>query len=217
MSTVLVKFFKITVYGFFIGSFFLPVHAALLNIENHGDYLTDTTTGMSWYKASLTAGMSYDYVESQFGAGGEFDGWRFATAEEFGAMLDSFTGIATGINGIEQTVVVSGGDPLVPQVWSVIQLFGHTYQSGGSGGTTFLHGYLADQNAAGEPYLGQLSYTSGWYGFKSISTDFGDSWDRLPGINGSWLVKEMTVPAPSIVFLLFAGLVAISIFRRRGN
>jgi hypothetical protein len=61
-------------------------------IVDHGDYLSDTVTGLDWLDVTKSANMSFDYVSTQFGAGGLFAGWRYATGNEFNALVGSYTG-----------------------------------------------------------------------------------------------------------------------------
>ena len=60
-------------------SFVCPTKAALIN---NGGFTTDTISNLDWKRWDTTAGKSYNYVNSNFGFGGEFFGWRFATASE---------------------------------------------------------------------------------------------------------------------------------------
>lgn len=72
------------------------LNAAILsaNYQTSGDNLIthDTATGLDWLDLTETAGLSYDYVASQFGVGGEFEGWRFATIYEVSRFFDAFGG-----------------------------------------------------------------------------------------------------------------------------
>ena len=42
----------------------------------------DTATGLEWLDWTLSTNRSYDDVSTQFGVGGNYEGWRHATAEE---------------------------------------------------------------------------------------------------------------------------------------
>ncbi len=54
-------------------------HAAMID---NGSYTTDTDTGLKWLDLTATQGLSYNYVSSQMGEGGAFEGWRYATLNE---------------------------------------------------------------------------------------------------------------------------------------
>jgi len=70
--------------------------------KNHGDGLItiDTETHLQWLDLTETTSMSYDYVGSQFGVGGLFQGFRYATEAEFESLIDaiipSYSGNALG-------------------------------------------------------------------------------------------------------------------------
>ena len=72
-------------------------------IVDHGNYLTDTSSGLDWLDGTVTFGKSYDYVSSQFGGSGAYAGWRYAAGDEFNALLAHFTGTPiTGYGVINQ-------------------------------------------------------------------------------------------------------------------
>ena len=68
-----------------LGSF--PAPAAIIN---NGTYTTDTATGLDWLDLTASIGLSYNNVSSQFGAGGAFAGWRYATGAELTTLLLNF-------------------------------------------------------------------------------------------------------------------------------
>ena len=47
-----------------------------------GSLTIDTATNLAWLDVTKTDARSFDDVSSQFGAGGEFEGFRYATEEE---------------------------------------------------------------------------------------------------------------------------------------
>jgi len=51
-------------------------------LTDNGKYTSDTKTGYDWLDLTETSGLSYDYVSSQFGSGGRFEGWAFASREQ---------------------------------------------------------------------------------------------------------------------------------------
>ncbi len=64
-------------------------HAILIDM---GNYSTDDDTGLKWLEVTETAGLSYNEVTSQFGTGGTYDGWRYATVGEFETMVTGMGG-----------------------------------------------------------------------------------------------------------------------------
>ncbi len=53
------------------------------------NYITDTLTGYEWLDPVTTWGESYNYVESQLGGGGLYDGWRYATKTEVETLVSN--------------------------------------------------------------------------------------------------------------------------------
>ena len=50
-------------------------HASLID---NNFYTTDTTSGLDWLDLTETVGYSYNYISTQLGSGGEFEGWQYA-------------------------------------------------------------------------------------------------------------------------------------------
>ncbi|PCJ17943.1 MAG: hypothetical protein COA96_17360 [SAR86 cluster bacterium] len=87
------------------------VHAGLIRT---GDVILDTNTGLNWLEITQTTGLSYNYVNSQFGASGQFAGWGYANLSQM-QNLDASYGVsliqssfgATGSGTIGGTLRVS--------------------------------------------------------------------------------------------------------------
>ena len=56
----------------------LATGSAQALIIDHGTYTTDTTTGLDWLDVTASLGRTFNDVNSQFGVGGDFEGWGFA-------------------------------------------------------------------------------------------------------------------------------------------
>jgi len=61
-------------------------------IIDHVDYLTDTASQLDWLDVTLSWNRSYVDVSSQFGIGGDFEGWRYADLGEVYQLLTNTTG-----------------------------------------------------------------------------------------------------------------------------
>lgn len=107
---------------FLLGLISLNSSAALID---HNSYFTDTNTGLSWLDVTATVNRSFNDVSSQFGVGGEFEGWRYATGVEFNALLYSWTGVSP--SPIQGTRTITTGTS--PSVDGLINLFGSTLDS----------------------------------------------------------------------------------------
>ncbi len=64
--------------------------ASQAGLINNGTYITDTSSNLDWYRWDLTNNKSYNYVSGQFGSGGEFEGYRYATNAEASTFLSQF-------------------------------------------------------------------------------------------------------------------------------
>lgn len=69
-----------------IGIATTPVTAGLISTNDAhfgaGAITNDTATGLEWLDLTFTNGLSYNFVSTQFGSGGQFEGFRYATSLE---------------------------------------------------------------------------------------------------------------------------------------
>ncbi len=74
------KLFKVfNQIGFFVVLSSISVDAALID----NDYFTtDTETSLDWLDVTGTENITINYVKSQMGIGGTYEGWRYATGAE---------------------------------------------------------------------------------------------------------------------------------------
>ena len=72
------------------------VNAALVDF---GNYTRDTRTNLEWLDLTETGNLSYRYVSSQLGSGGEFGGWSFAAGDQVASFFDSAGGRAGSYKG----------------------------------------------------------------------------------------------------------------------
>ena len=71
------------IFTAFIFTFLSTLFQANAAIIDNGSYTTDTESGLDWLDVTLSINRSYSDVSSQFGSGGDFEGWRYATGIEF--------------------------------------------------------------------------------------------------------------------------------------
>ena len=80
-----------------------------------GHYTSDTLTGHDWLDLTQTRGVSYEYVASQLGKGGQFEGWAFATREQINAFFSN-AGFGNKLKTSSKLVPVSR----ILNLWGVI-------------------------------------------------------------------------------------------------
>ncbi|WP_101756942.1 VPLPA-CTERM sorting domain-containing protein [Oceanicoccus sp. KOV_DT_Chl] len=65
----------------------LSTQAAIVDL---GNITRDTASGLDWLDLTATAGLSYTDVLLQMDVGGDYEGWRYASAAEFDQLVVSF-------------------------------------------------------------------------------------------------------------------------------
>jgi len=164
--------------------------------------VTDSATGFEWLSLDATRGMTFADVSSGLGAGGAFEGYRFATMEDFRQLMGDAG--STNING-----------PMAPVT---ITIYGLVAALGGQplNGNFQLYGFI-------EPTLTVLDgHVTGHNNTLSIGIYDGQyawSFDGITGLNveatPDWLVRVPAVPEPSTYALLMGGLGAVVAVARR--
>lgn len=149
----------------------------------------DTVSNLAWLDSAHTTGYSQNYVLSQLGAGGQFEGWRYASRSEVGALIGRWE--------------LQDGDPNAVQYAGLVDLIGVTWSNPSS---RFV------QSMTGDP-SGSSSYRGVTIGdYTNPLVD--DVWDAAfsrsasagSGLVGHWLVREVPAPGTVALFILSAGL-----------
>ena len=66
-----------------IASMFLFSSTSNAAIIDNNTFTTDTESGLDWLDVTFTVDRSYNDVSSQVGGSGDFEGWRYASRQEF--------------------------------------------------------------------------------------------------------------------------------------
>ena len=189
-------------------------NAALISTDWNaaGDSLItyDDVSELSWLDLTETANISRDYVMTQFGTGGDFQGMRYATSGEVVALWSNF--------GIDLSAGNGGSTP--------------GFNSGVQTATSYLGNVNCDYNCTNMPY-GVEGVTSDifnadrheylgayWidsYGTTYIDADNYSGWmdSSSAGYIGHYLVEASVVPVPAAVWLFGSGLIGLAGFTRR--
>jgi len=219
------------------------VYAASTDIIDHGTYLSDSVSGLDWLDVTLSVNRSQYDVSSQFGNGGDYAGYRYATGVELNTLVARYTGTDTGVP-LNHYVDHSGDviDGLIRLLGSTtdsasIAEFGQTVDAryGYAEGEFYdiTNGIIADIR----PDLGiHYFYTALLQDIDSTGhiNEPGDSEyssDRSRIYNGtfsslntgmdtgSYLVRDTvsSVPVPAAVWLMGSGLLGLMGFSRRNK
>ena len=187
------------------------VNAALisedLNTLSDGLITRDTTSGLRWLDLTETRGLSYNYVNSQFGSDGLYEGWRMATpAEVVGLWLNFNIDLSAG--------AYSYGNGIIdPNIQLATEVIGETYHPAGLNLYTGVHGWVKDNFLI--TAVGTYSYNN------STNNYFPLRHDTVSGYGGitdptSGVYVVSTVPVPPAVWLFGSGLLGlIGVARRK--
>ena len=200
------------------------VNAAVISVDwqSAGDNLItrDTTSGLDWLDLTETTYMDYQTVFADQVAGGQFNGWRYATVDEVTTLLLSNFGIDL-YDGNTTTGPLPAGLALATSyLGNTTSVFGSQY-TGVSGITSQVHPTNDSYHLViGADYNSDTSTF-----FRRIDPDLNTYFqnDRNVAASvGHWLVAATpwepvsTVPVPAAVWLFGSGLLAlIGVARRK--
>jgi hypothetical protein len=183
-------------------------------IIDNGTYTTDTSTGLDWLDLTATAGMSYNQVSAELGAGGIFEGWTYATRAQVSGFWDSFGGDSNYYNGwsTQNNGLFDAMAPLVGDLYCA--------STGCATGDGFSYWLTADFNSASTVFMSR-SWDSATANPSATGDDFSLS-NYILGLDqsgenaGSALVRVSAVPVPAAAWLFGSGLLGlIGVARRK--
>ena len=181
-----------------------------------GYIIRDTDTNLEWLNLTQSGGLSYSYVSTQFGTGGQFEGMRYATNDEVVALWESYFGIDLSAS--------ARWDPQLPAYLDPgVRLASETLGTGIGGPTDPRMGDDANYSLLGitaevrmdngnQFVLGAQTFNIDTYYYP-----VNDPWFSATGISaptesmatGSYLVRPSVIPVPAAVWLFGSGMIAL--------
>lgn len=174
--------------------------------KNVGDGLItyDSNTGLEWLDLTVSKDLSFDFVESQLGQSGLFEGWRIAEYREFDELWYSFGG--GGIHccdGIPAPLPGMTPDASI----SFRELMLNPYCLYNECDDTAINVMLGNYTGS----VGTMArITTYWLDYDQYFATFDWGHSRSTA-----LVRIASVPEPSIIVLLASGLMMFGVIRRK--
>jgi hypothetical protein len=187
--------------------------AASTNFIDNNTYTTDTISGLDWLDVTATQGKSYDDVSGQFGVGGNFKGYRYATGTDFNALITNYTGVAIGTTDYNRQFFFN------EELKTLTALLGCTSRS-----TCYaqINGRIADQPPGPlttEGYVATIILFAGGDYVQTTAHRTTLERDYDGSTSGSFLVRDtlITTPIPAAAFMFAPALLGFIGLRRRAK
>tara|TARA_R110001583_G_scaffold11613_17_gene52317 strand:+ start:2529 stop:3212 length:684 start_codon:yes stop_codon:yes gene_type:complete len=203
--------------------------AGIIVDTSNGSFIDDNTQ-LEWIDFGINNGRSFNYVASQLGDGGEYEGWSLASKEQVYEMwANAFLGLGASIEipdlfGPGQLLVADGGNKSQSVLFDVAQKMG--VNASLLPGTLFenhlsfglFNGTDGLSFVSSKIYQDKLTMLSPFDDFVSITDYFNADFYLNLGIEeySTMLVKQSTtVPSPSTTVILALGLLGVALHRRK--
>ena len=209
--------------------------SCLVNLANAGlivdtvnDSFIDTTTGIEWMDFGINHVYTYNYVASQLGEGGIYDGWALATAAQAYTMwTNAFLGIGATIESPnyygDGQFLAQDGEGIKGSVFvdlKDIMGYNHILNGGSSIEKYEAQGIFEGYNGKAKLTYGMYlttNYDYHWHDSAEIN-DYGDPDDRGDNTTtrySTMLVREniVSVPEPNTLAVFALGVIGLGIRR----
>lgn len=188
--------------------------------DSDGFATLDTNSGLEWLDLTLTDGWSINQVKAEIGAGGQFEGWRLATAYEVHDLMRNYFGVQY-LEGEGQRTYLGYASDVQVDTWQIH--FGISGPEGRSMGRYDNgNGYsvMAGTRNSGTTYIdysrGSLDNSNNYDGVFLVSeggTTLSSKLDpTLGGLRDVQAPSDVSVPAIAGLGMLMLGFAG---FRRK--
>ncbi len=150
-------------------------------------------------------GRSYTDVSNQLIAGGDFEGYRYATGAEIEDLMQTLGFPVAHIQNLYGKEA---------EFQNAISLLGETYSSWHASYQGF-KGFSSDVNSQGQAYYGVYTNSTPFYLQAETNGILGASATGEFAFIGSYLVAPSPVPVPAAVWLFGSGLIGLAGMARR--
>ena len=204
-----------------------PTFAASADFSHHANFTTDTLSGLDWLDLATSINRSYEYVSNNFGNGGEFASWRYATSSEYTTLLANYTDTPPSIG-------TSYYRPYTPgHLTGLINMLGDTAAIGAyhysgstineqfqiSGTNIFSAGLIGSEAPTGSmQYAVIMNFTFGYNYYASMQpANFSPQHKAYH--SASFLVRDtvLVTPIPAALFMFAPALLGFFGLRRKSK
>jgi len=204
------------------------VHAMPTHITDHNTYLTDGLSGLDWMDVTPTINQSYDFISSQFGNGGLYNDWRYASSNELYALVTNFApNDITNDNAIRTDFTFGSIRPLIQMLGTTLEVdpFGVVNASGGTLLLDVATSGIVNKDTTVNPFcdvpgshcrstIASYDYIQHFDLYSDGNLDLLDDTESNQ-FSGSFLVRQSPVPIPTAVWLFGSGLIGLVGMRKK--
>lgn len=209
-----------------------PANATLTSADDSmfgvGAVTIDSSTNLAWLDLSITEGESFNEVSNQFGVGGIYSGYRYASPDEVYALFEAaqIPDINHGDPQYSSSTLALSSQANAAPALALIQLMGPSYQIMVAGVSLSEMAGFSSQHVTVNGYDRiQMPYATVREGVvtQEGSQSFGEVFTVGSSLNpaesyvgvGSWLVRPVPEPSAIAMFCVGLALIAIAVARKR--
>lgn len=200
-------------------------------IIDNGTYTTDTESGLDWLDVNVTSNLSFNEVTELMKPEGAYDGWRYATVDEFEQLVSNFGVPSSGADCSFGLTFCSGQFGTNPLILEVTSILGPTVDEMVSSGCPeepcqlyYIQGMLGEN--VSNALAGNINYAEIYSGASADSEGVFRPWQQITAAMttdkeyydeslGSFLVRTSEVPVPAAAWLFASALLGLVGIQRK--